>query len=318
MNNIQSGRGGRRYLFDRAGVYLCLLTALSLATAAVLLVPFEHTYIEDSGADAAYHIFFIAMAATATIVFILGMFYNAMVWMDGALSGIEANAPRSRKLTVSSKRFLKAVFSRDFGRHLRVFVAEGLLLRKLRKTSRARWLLHALVLFGFLGTFILDIVTVIGVDILQSQQFIDPLGWGKLWIRDFGFELFGLMLLVGLLAAALRRLARRSKQLVTGREDATSLLFLLIVVLSGFILEGVAMNSAIPGHESPAMYSFVGAAFAQVLPSVTAQVYAQLWLVHAAISFAFIAYIPFSKLFHLFAAPLAIHLEEIVKKGAGR
>ena len=318
VNNLQSPQGRRRYLFDRAGVYLCLLAVLSLATIIVLLVPLEHTYIGDSGAGEAYHFYFVAMAVAATIVFILGMFYNAMVWMEGALRGVEVGVPRSRKLAVSTKRFLGAIFSREFGGHLRVFFVEGLLLRKLRRTNRARWFFHALVLFGFLGTFVLDIITVMAVDILQSQQFIDPLGWGKLWIRDFGFELFGLMLLVGLSAAALRRLARRSKQLVTGREDAVSLLFLLIVVLSGFVLEGVAMSSAVPGHESPEVYSFVGAAFAQILPSVTMQAYAQLWLVHAAISFAFIAYIPFSKLFHLFAAPLAIQLEAMVDKGAGR
>jgi len=317
MNNLQDGRGGRRYLFERAGVYLCLLAVLSLATAAILLVPFEHTYIGGSGADGAYRTYFAIMAAASTIVFILGIFYNAMVWMEGKLSGVDAGAPRSGKLAISVSRFLRAVLSRDFTRQLRVFVAESLLLRKLRGVSRARWLFHALILFGFLGTFLLDLITVIGVDLLRSQQFIDPLGWGKLWIRDFGFDLFGLMLLAGLAAASVRRFVRRPEQLVTGREDAASILFLLIVVLSGFVLEGIAMSSGMPGHESPSEYSFVGLAFAQILPSVSAQVYGQLWLVHAAISFAFIAYIPFSKLFHLIAAPLAVQLEHIVKEGEG-
>jgi len=317
MNDVQSRQRGRRYLFDRIGIYLCLLVVLSLATAIILLVPFEHTYIGASGADGAYKTYFMIMAVAATFVFILGIFYNAMVWMEGKLSGVDAEAPRSSKLAVSSKRFLRAVFSKDFGRRARVFVGEAILLRKLRGISKARWLFHALILFGFIGTFLLDIITVIGVDILRSQQFIDPLGWGKLWIRDFGFELFGLMLLVGLAAASVRRFVRRPKQLVTGREDVTSILFLLTVVLSGFILEGIAMNSGISGHESPSIYSFIGLAFAQILPSVTVQVYAQLWLVHAAISFAFIAYIPFSKMFHLLAAPLAVQLEAIVKKEAG-
>ena len=305
------------YLFDRIGIYLCLLVVLSLTTAIVLLIPFEHTYIGASGADGAYKTYFVIMAVAATFVFILGVFYNAMAWMEGKLSGVDADAPRSSKLAVSSKRFLRAVFSKDFGRQARVFVGEVILLRKLRGISKARWFFHALILFGFIGTFVLDIITVIGVDILRSQQFTDHLGWGKLWIRDFGFELFGLMLLIGLAAASVRRFARRPKQLVTGREDVTSILFLLIVVLSGFILEGIAMNSGISGHESPPIYSFIGLAFSQIIPSATVQVYAQLWLVHAAISFAFIAYIPFSKMFHLLAAPLAVQLEAIVKKEAG-
>lgn len=319
MNNLQDGRGERRYLFERAGVYLCLLVVLFLATAAILLVPFEHTYIGASGADGAYKTYFVIMAAAATVVFILGLFYNAMVWMEGRLSGVDADAPRSAKLSASMRRFLGAVFSRDFARQLRTFISESLLLRKLRGVSRARWLFHALILFGFAGTLLLDIITVVCMDILRYQPFIDPLGWGKVWIRDFGFELFGLMLLIGLLAASARRFIRRPKQLVTGGEDVASILFLLIVVLSGFILEGISMASDMPGHDlSPAEYSFVGLAFAQVLPSVSAQVYEQLWLVHAAVSFALIAFIPFSKLFHVLASPLAVQLGAIVDKEAKR
>jgi len=318
MNEIQGQRGKGRYLFDRMGVCLCLVFALAVATLAIVLIPFDNTYLEGSGAGDAYITPFIAMAVAAIAILILGLFYNAMVWMEGAIGGVEAEAPRSRKLAVSSKRFFGAVFSRDFAHHFRIFLSDALLLRKLWRISKTRWLFHALILFGFIGTLLLDIVTVVCMDILHSQQFIEPLGWGKLWIRDFGFEFFGLMLMIGLLAAAGRRLARRSKQLVTGREDVVSLLFLLIVVISGFVLEGVAMKSAIPGHESPEIYSFVGAAFAGVLPPISAQAYAQLWFVHAAISFAFIAYIPFSKLFHLFAAPLAIQLEAIVERRAGR
>jgi nitrate reductase gamma subunit len=316
MNDLQSRNGGRRYLFDRIGVYLCLLVILSLATTIIILIPFDDTYISASGADGTYRTYFVIIAVAATLVFILGLFYNAMVWMEGKLSGVDANAPRSAKLAISSKRFLVAIFSKDFARQVKVLYRESMHLEKLKGMSRMRWLIHSLIFFGFVGTFVFDIITVIGVDLLMSQQFIDPLGWGKLLIRDFAFDVFGLMLLIGLLAASVRRFAVRPKQLLTGREDVTSIIFLLVVVLSGFILEGIAMNSDISGHESPSMYSFVGLAFAQILPSVTAQAYAQLWLVHAAMSFAFIAYIPFSKLFHLIAAPLAIQLESIVKKEA--
>ena len=318
MKELQPSGGRRRYLFERIGIYACLLTVLLLATVLVLLVPFDHTYIEASGATGEYKSYFVVMAVSAVAVFVLGMFYNAMTWMEGRLAGVEADAPRSKKLAVSSGRFFRAVFSRGFARQVRIFVSESLFLRKLRGTSKARWLFHALIFGGFVGTFLLDILTVICLDVLQYQPFIDDAGWGKLWVRDFGFELFGLMLLAGLVAASARRFVMRPKQLVTGQEDSVSILFLLIVVLSGFILEGVAISSGLPGHGSLNEYSFVGLAFAQILPSVTPLVYEQLWLIHAAVSFALIAYIPFSKLFHVFASPLAIQLEAIVKKEEGR
>jgi nitrate reductase gamma subunit len=88
---------------------------------------------------------------------------------------------------------------------------------------------------------------------------------------------------------------------------------LLIVVIGGFVQEGIGMTSNLPSHDSPGIYSFVGAAFSAVLPSVSMETYSQLWFVHAIASLALIAYIPFSKLFHSFAAPLANHIDEIIR-----
>lgn len=310
-------RAGRRYLFDTVLVYFALLILLIVVGFIILALPYETTYIGDSGADNAYFTTFLVMIVGATAIMIIGLFRNAMIWMEGRLSGHDIHLSRSSKLVISAYRLLRAVFSGDFARHVGVFVRDTLLLRRLRRLSGFRWLVHSMIFFGFLGILILDIITVIAMDLLHVEAFIEQDGWGKLWIRDFGFELFGLMLLIGLVAAAARRFVVRPRQLVTGSEDVVSILLLLLVVLSGFIVEGVAISSGLPGHESNAEFSFVGAIFSAFLPSVSADAYAQIWFAHSLISVALIAYIPFSKLFHAFAAPLAIQLDAIIGKGGG-
>lgn len=316
LNSVESGRlepRKKRYLFERIGVYFILMVILALATAIILALPYSHTYIGDFGADDIYLRSFVYMAVAAVAILVLGLFYNVMIWMEGKLTESDEELPRTKKLTISTRNFMRAIFSRDFGRAMKFFLVDTLLLRKFWRINKMRWLFHALILFGFLGIFILDIITTAALEIFEFSSFIEPLGWGKLWIRDFGFDLFGLMLLIGLLGAVVRRFIMRPKQLVTGAEDVLSVLLLLAVVFSGFVMEGIGMASGIPGHaESPDIYSFIGAAFASFLPAVSVQTYAQLWMLHAALSLAFIAYIPFSKLFHMFAAPLAMQLNEII------
>jgi len=307
------GQPRRRYLFETIAVYLILLVILVTLTAIILVLPYENTFIGGSGADNIYLDAFIYMAAASTVILILGLFYNVMVWMEGTLGNADADISRSRKLLISLKILLRSIFSRNFGRGLKIFIVETILMRKFWRTSRIRWFFHALILFGFIGIFVLDIITSIALEILDASCFKEQTGWGKLWIRDFGFDLLGLMLLIGLLAAASRRFVSRPKQLVTGAEDILSVVLLLAVVLSGFVVEGIGISTEIPGHEEINAYAFMGVLFASFLPAVTVTTYAQIWMIHAVISLALIIYIPFSKLFHIFAAPLAMQLNEVIR-----
>jgi len=311
---MTSGNANKKYLFERIGVYGGFLVILALVTMVMLALPYKNTYISESGVSETYLSAFVSMAVLATAVLILGTFYNMLIWMEGMVSNVESDAPRSRKLVVSTKRFLKAIFSKEFCEHLKVFLLDSILLRKLWRTSKVRWFLHSTILIGFIGILVLDIITTIALESLHLDSFIDPNGWGKLWVRDFGFDLFGLMMLIGLLGAVMRRFVFRPKQLVTGQEDIVAVLLLLIIVVGGFVQEGLGMRICFPSHSSPQLYSFVGAAFAAILPQVSMETYAQLWLLHAVVSLALIAYIPFSKLFHLLAAPLANQVDAIIRR----
>ena len=309
-----------RYLFDRVWIFAVLATILFLVSFVIVSLPYNETYLSYSGAPEGYLTAFIALAVLSTCAFFVGMFYNVMAWMEGTIEGVDKGLTRGGKLAISARRFARAIFSRDFARQFKIFVFDSIFLRKLWRTSKARWLFHAFILFGFLGIFVLDIIVTLAVDVFPTFGYMFQIHSSfpvKYWVRDFGFDFFGLILLIGLLAAAGRRFITRPKQLVTSSEDVVSILFLLAVVLSGFIVEGVSIANNLPGHTYNQGYSFVGLAFAQFMPTITPQTYWQIWFLHAVVSVALIAYIPFSKLFHMFAAPLAIQIEGIVKKDGG-
>lgn len=301
---IQAAMSDGRYLKDRAMLYLLFFGAVVVISAVILLLPYETVYVRDE----AYLDMFLVTIVVCVAVFFLGTLYNVLIWMHG--KGLEG-APEGRllRLLVKAARF---VLSRRFRRIASVFVKDALYLSKLKDRSVTRWAMHLLILGGFGAMFVLDLVVTFSLDFLKYPPMIDDTGWAKLWLRDFGFDFVGFLLLLGLLIAAGRRFIFRPKMVRTELPDATSILLLLAVVLGGFILEGMGIAGEIPGHQHDNAYSFLGYAFSLVMPSDIGQYYDQAWLLHGVMSALLIAYIPFSKLFHMIATPIAIEADKML------
>ena len=294
---------GTRYLKDRLELYLLLSTLVILFSAIVLLLPYDTVYVRDR----TYLTLFLASIMLCVGVFLLGTMYNALLWMRGR--GL-VGAPEGRLLRMIP-RATRFAFRR-IGTVVYTFREEALYLPKLKERSLTRWYMHFLILGGFIMMFALDLVATFSLDIARYQPMIQDNGWAKLWIRDFGFDLAGLLMLVGLLIACVRRFVIRPKIVRTELPDAASVLFLLAVVVGGFLLEGIGIVGNIPGHESNQVYSFLGYAFSYALPASIGQFYDQAWLIHGVMSALLIAYIPFSRLFHMIATPIAIEAEKLL------
>ena len=298
-----------RYLRDRAWLYALFVLLVAAVSLIILLLPYETVYVRDR----AYLGLFLATVVVCVAVFLLGILFNFLLWMRGkGLTG----TPEGRLLRTVF-RSMRFVLSRRFGRILSVFAKDAFYLSKLKERSLTRWLMHLLILGGFAATFVLDLIVTFSLDILKYQPMIDDDGWAKVWVRDFAFDLTGLMLLVGLLIAAVRRFVIRPDIVRTESADAVSIVFLLAVVLGGFVLEGMGIAGATPGHRVDDTYSFVGYIFSKAMPSSVGQYYDQAWLIHGLMSALLIAYIPFSKLFHMVASPIAIEAEKMLPSGVG-
>jgi len=285
----------------RLSLYLILVFVISAFTLAVLMLPYDTVYVQDR----AYLDWFLTVMIVCFAVFVLGTVSNVLVWMRG--KGL-VGTPESR-LVRTVARALSVIFSRKIVMLTSVFLREALYIAKLRELSMLRWFAHFMILGGFLLMFALDIFVTLSLDIFGWEAMISSDGWAKLLVRDFAFEVAGLMMLVGLAMALTRRFVVRPKQLSTEGADAASLVFLFLVVVGGFVLEGMGMAGSIAGHEGNEPYSFVGYAFSLVMPESVGDYYDQAWLVHAIMSALLIAFIPFSRLFHMLVTPVVIQLE---------
>jgi len=296
-----------RYLKDKAWLYVPFFGVLLVISAVILLLPYETVYVRDE----AYLDFFLVTIVLCIAVFFIGTLYNVLIWMHGkGLTG----SPEGRLLKVTGKA-VRFVLSGHLAKSLAVFFRDALYLSKLRDRSATRWLMHLLILGGFAIMFVLDLIVTFALDFMKYEPMISEDGWAKLWLRDFGFDLVGAMMLAGLLIAAVRRFALKPKMLRTELPDAASILFLLAVVLGGFILEGMGIAGGIPDHTQNVEYSFLGYAFSLVIPASAGEFYDAAWLIHGVMSALLIAYIPFSKLFHMIATPIAIEVDKMMQQG---
>jgi nitrate reductase gamma subunit len=195
---------------------------------------------------------------------------------------------------------------------VRIWLMEVLIQRQLLALSFSRWVAHMLIFWGFicLGAlsvflFLLSLAEAAGIDSGLGAYFAH--GSGHFVLKVWG-DGFGLCLLTGLLAASVRRLFWRPRQLVNDQSDLVLLLYLIWLTLSGFLLEGLRL-SHLPAAIS--RYSFVGRFF--VLPwAINTQDIGlwltALWSIHSVSALGLLLYLPHSKLMHSLLGPVVIAL----------
>jgi nitrate reductase gamma subunit len=181
------------------------------------------------------------------------------------------------------------------GRVAGIWLVEVFAQPQLLLLSRLRWAAHLGVFWGFLGLCLLSAFHV-GLRLLE---FLTPDGGTAAWflrgdgraaLKAWG-NIFGLVLLAGLLLGLARRVFPRAAPAAASPEsDLPLVLFLLWLTLSGFLLEGLRLAAG----ASPA---------AALRPWLTA-----LWTIHGLGGLAFVAWVPHSTLLHALLSPLVIAL----------
>jgi hypothetical protein len=186
----------------------------------------------------------------------------------------------------------------------RTFVVEVLFQRKLYRENRLRWVRHIFIYWGFVGLWIFDL----GFFFFTKIVHLGPRHPFRL-LLDFGLELYGGVLLIGLSLALLRAVAvRGSRGSIYNDTPAAALFF--VVTVTGFLLEGLRL--ARTPYEPYMAWSFIGLGTARVLirlnwPSGTLS--EATWIFHALAASASIAYIPLSRMVHVIAVPVGRLME---------
>ena len=243
------------------------------------------------------HMYFKATALLYTlsvctlIILLVGVYANIYLWRKGKAKSLH------HKL--------------HYGSMIKALILDALLQVQLFKQSIVRWVMHFCIFWGFMGllahTTLLAIMSHFLSPDLSFTQYIF-LGSGR-QILDVWGDLWGLILLIGVAIALLRRYIFKAEQLDTIASDTTAILFLLFIGLTGFFAEAQRLA---PLDFQPYMrYSFIGSPLASVIrsiPSLAINYYSIVWI-HTLISLVFLAYIPFSKMFHAFVSPVEIALD---------
>ncbi len=198
----------------------------------------------------------------------------------------------------------------------RASLTDVLLGKKILNQSPLRWFIYITISWGFVFLFFAALFLVLMRLVADSPFFLTGPG---AHFFDFLCDFLGLVVLAGVAAALVRRYVIRPKYLDSSFEDGAILVSLLLIVLSGFLVEALRI-AALP--DAPDLrWSFAGYFLSAPFRGLGLSVHWYLWLFHVFLSFGFIMFIPYNKIMHFLAAPLSIlatvseeaHYEERVR-----
>ncbi|MBN2282496.1 MAG: 4Fe-4S dicluster domain-containing protein [Deltaproteobacteria bacterium] len=206
------------------------------------------------------------------------------------------------------------------GERIKALIINGLLQARTFRESYAG-ILHALIFFGFA-------VLIFGAAIDATQFHIGlPFFHGPfyLWF-SLTMEIFGLAVLIGVVMALMRRYIQKPDLLGyrgipdNTADDAIVLIIIAGIVVTGFFIEALRLHVNVNvdgftwGH-----WSFVGYALSKTFTGVnfdTARIFHKvLWWTHAFLTFAFIAYLPWSRLLHIITTPVNQYMKSLKPAG---
>ncbi|UCD98084.1 MAG: 4Fe-4S dicluster domain-containing protein [Chloroflexota bacterium] len=183
-------------------------------------------------------------------------------------------------------------------------------------------IMHFTIFWGMIALFIGTALATIDWDVTKlffNVQFLT--GWVYV-IFELVLDIFGLLLCIGLGMAIYRRYLAHPDRLANipvrsfKWDDAYSLTMLVIIAISGYMVEGLRIAVAQPDW---AIWSPVGNAIGNALrtfgdPSNRTLHYS-LWIAHMLIAFVALASVPFTKFWHLLSAPTNIFFRSLQPKG---
>jgi len=184
-------------------------------------------------------------------------------------------------------------------------------------------IMHLAIFWGMVALLLGTALATVDWDVTRLFFGFQFLTGGVYVLYELILDLLGLLLLVGLAMALVRRYLLRPPRLwgAPGRnlawDDAYVLVMLALIALSGYLVEGLRIAVVQPewARWSP-VGRIVAGWFVALGDPTNRTLHIALWSSHALIAFTFIASVPYTKLFHLIAAPANIFFRSMQPGGA--
>jgi Fe-S oxidoreductase/nitrate reductase gamma subunit len=229
------------------------------------------------------YLFMYLLMVVAFAIFAKGVYDRYRLWRLGA--------PDDR--LKDKQRGLIRFFSHSFG-HLRL----------LRETYPG--VMHWFFFWSFaafaLGTLSIAVTEDLKIPLFQGAYYL---------VLSLIMDLLGLGAMVAVGMALWRRYGNKPEGIDNTPDDLISLLLIGAILVTGFMLEGLRIAFA---GDPWVGWNPVGAAFAVLFSGSGTglrAIHRFVWWTHLVLSFGLIAYIPYSKLFHLITGPI----NQILAKG---
>ena len=171
-------------------------------------------------------------------------------------------------------------------------------------------IMHLFIVVGFCVPLAVVIIT-------QCPFFALPLTFGSYF--SCALDIIGLCALIGCLLAIVRRYVLKPDRLDNTPDDALALILVTALFLLGFVIEGFRIGITNPPN---AIWTPVGLLMAKLLSAIGLMgegsapfLHHLTWRVHFFLLLGLVAYLPYSKLFHLVSSTLNIFLRSTGPKG---
>ena len=232
-------------------------------------------------------------SAAAIIIFLIGILSIVFMWFS---AGKSYRKNEGFKIT----RFISIADALIF---------DILFQRRLLQISKKRWFIHEMIFLPFLFRFLWGIIALV-FSLFKPE-------WNITWVMldknnpvtGLIFDITGIIILMGGVLMVFEKKRDKNIRSFKNLPKSNVLVNLLLggMIITGFIVEGarIAMTGCPAGSE----FSFVGFWISRFFSGYHLNgLFAYLWYLHAVITAAFIACLPFSRMFHIFTAPLSLLL----------
>jgi len=312
--------------------------------------------------------FFSITLYTALAIFLIGLIYKVGTWFVIKTGTQFQTISPAHRLSAALKGIVLTVLSARILTLIKVMVLDVIVQRKVFQESRFRWLIHMLIYGGFLLLVLMHALdAIITVAIFPDYAAtLNPF----LFLRD----LFGALVIIGVLLAIYRRYIMKTPRLFTTPMDTYAIIIVAVIMVSGIVLEGVKITSytryqemvtdyagleegeddykaltafwvtefgtvapeiteplspelieegralhemSCAGCHAKPQWGFSGFLVAQAtkgsaLPLDRAGIPTLLWYIHFLTCFIGLAYLPFSKFFHIITSPLSLLVNSVM------
>lgn len=182
--------------------------------------------------------------------------------------------------------------------------------------------MHLCIMWGMIVLFVGTVIISIEYDLFQKILKMEHGIWfGRFFLGyEMVLDFFGLVLVVGLVLALIRRYLIRRPQLNRGTTDWVLPVWLLAVSVTGFLVEGLRLAALEGQLEYGAQWSPVGfvvsTLWAGVGTDAIRYLHTGFWWIHSALALAGVACVPFvPKVMHVITAGINVVLRDMRPQG---